>query len=479
MGLIISLLAIGIMGAFFVFTVMRKMRHRCALSEFLPVSFLAGSAIAAYQLFWYYLAGVKYTLWTVSMAPFVFAASAVYFLAFRRNTVKGAFLPLKPFQGMILLEKLLLAGMVLQTAWIVFLVLPLPVHSHDAVANYALKARIFYFNGGIPAGFFSWPEAAVAHPDYPLFLPLLMTWIYEFIGFNDLWINVIMPVIYAAFLLLFYGLIKNFFSRTYSMLVVFLLATLPQLADYATLIHADLVLAVFVTCAFIYFMLYVRTMDRAHLALSSVLFGFSLWVKNEAVVFVSAFVLALSVFTLRQSGKSRGKAGSTAGILTALGLIAVIAAPWFAVKAAAGAVNSDINLAELTAARIWRNVKDIPILLDLFQQQVFGPKKWNIFWILVAGCAVWKRKYLWKGEIFYATLFLLVSSIGYFAGYMCTTGNNLFFYVNTTISRFMLHFSGISMFFLASLVYEDVSKDLGVRWKAAPGCSVQKLVRPK
>ncbi len=453
MSLVISFLALEITGAVFVFMVMLSVRSGCGLSELMPLSFLTGTGIAAYQLFVYHLAGVRFTFQSVSMIPLIFVLLAGFFLVFKRADLKQTFLFSRPLEGATLLEKLLFAGVVLQILWVLFLVLPVPVHSHDAVANYALKAKIFYFNQGMPAHFLNWPEEVIAHPDYPLLLPFLMTWIYEFTGFNDFLVNLVMPLIYVAFLALFYALMKKFFKRAYSMLIVFFLATVPQLADYATVIHADLIFTAFITCAFIYFVTYMRNTERAALVFSSVLFGVSLWVKNEAMVFVAAFFMALIIFCIKTSRRA-GKFNFM-DIFVAFVIIAVIAAPWFCLKISAGAVNSDMDLSKVTMGSIWQNVKDIPVLLNLFQQEVFGPKKWNIFWILVFGCAIWKHKSLWKGEVFYITFFLLVSAIGYFAAYMCITGGDLYFYVNTTISRFMLHFTGVAAFLLANLIWDD------------------------
>ena len=442
----LSLLSLEIIGAAFVLFLAWKLKVRFSLSEFVSLSFLAGIGISAYVLFIYGLRGGMFSLFNVSVISAVFLLLAVCLAVLNRGRVYTSM----PFKEMIPLEKLLLAGVIIQVVWGFLLVIPIGVHSHDAVANYALKAKIFYLSGGIPEGFFNWPESTVAHPDYPLLLPLLMTWVYEFTGFNDIAINLIMPVIYVAFLVLFYDLLRKFFGRAYSMLAVFVLATIPQLADYATLIHADLLLAVFTACAFGYFVLYVKEGMRPHLVISSVLFGFSLWIKNEAMVFVCAFVLCLVVYALRSRGKARWPV-----LFTALGVMFVISAPWFAARAVSGVVNSDMDFASLTAARLLQNVKDIPILLNLFQQEVFGPKKWNIFWVLVFGCCVWKWRTLLKGEVFYMTLFLFVAASGYFAGYMLTTGSNLYFLVNTTISRFMLHFSGAAMLFLAVLMYGE------------------------
>ncbi|MFH1552513.1 MAG: glycosyltransferase family 39 protein [Candidatus Omnitrophota bacterium] len=453
MSFIFSLLSLGVIGIFFILLGIRRARYEYSVMELVSLSFFVGIGFACYQLFLYYLLGIDYSLGHIVIVPLV-----LFIMVFSRYIAKPQklkdFMPVDNAGGRWgMTERLLVAALIVQVLWTVFLVVPTPVHSHDAVANYALKAKIFYFAAGVPDGFFAWGEAAVAHPDYPLLLPFLMTWIYVFTGFNDLIVNMIMPVIYLAFLILFYSQMKKSFSRQYSLILVFILATIPQLADYATIIHTDLILTALVTCAFVYFLLYVRTGNRMPLVLSVLLFGFSLWTKNEAIVFAGAFVAVLFACIARAEPARRKRALVDAAI--SLLIVTVIAAPWFAVRFSNTAVNSDIDFSRLTPERLWQNVKDIPVLLDLFQQEIFGPKKWNIFWVLVFAGIIWKRKMLGKGECFYAALFLALSVAGYFAGYMCTTGYNLYFYVNTTISRFMLHFCGIALVFLAYLFKDD------------------------
>ncbi len=458
--LIFSLLAIEVAGVFFVLLVIRHNKHSHSLLEFLSLGFLVGTGVVTCQLFFYYMVGVPFSPSSLVVVPAV-----LFVLLLARYVPKP-----ERLSGILLrsekeshrrqrgLAWFLGAGLLIQLLWILFLTVPLPVISHDAVANYALKAKIFYFFKGVPAGFFSWSESTVAHPDYPPLLSFVMTWVHTFIGFNDFLVKMIMPVFYLAFMGLFYSLTRKFFNRVYALLLTFLLGTIPQLADYATIIHADLILTVFITCALIYFTLYLRTRNRINLILSSVLFGLSLWVKNEAIVFVAAFIVSGVVFASR-SGSAWKKRIFT-DVMISIIVVAVLSSSWFAVKLASAASNSDINIAQLTFGRLWQNIKDIPVLIYLFQQEVFGPKKWNIFWIIVFAGMIWKRNMLWKREGFYLMMFLILAGLGYFAGYMTTTGNNLFFYVNTTISRFMLHFSGISLFILAYLVYYDVNETM-------------------
>ncbi|MDP8298684.1 MAG: glycosyltransferase family 39 protein [Candidatus Tantalella remota] len=454
MKFLLSIILLEVTGMSLILIAVRRFRYDYSILELISLSFFLGSAFAGLQFFVMSLAGIGFDPGNILILPAVFFIIIFSRYAFRGNRLYE----ILPWRGKCVasgkLEMILAAALCVQVLWTIFLVLPVPVHSHDAVANYALKAKMFYLEGGIPAGFFSWPETAVAHPDYPLLLPLVMTWIYEFTGFDHFTVNLMMPVIYVAFLGLFYALIRRSFNRPYSLLIVFLLGTIPQLADYATIIHADLVLTAFVTCAFLYFMLYARTRNRTQLVLSSVLFGLLFWVKNEAAVFICAYAVIFLVFCARAEKGVRKRA--VTDMLMSLLIVAVIAFPWLSIKLSAAAANSDIDIAALTPARVWENVKDIPILLNLFQQEVFGPKKWNIFWVLVFASMIWRRKALREGENFYLVLFITLSAAGYFVGYMMTTGNNLFFYVNTTISRFMLHFAGLAMTLAAFLMWDDV-----------------------
>ena len=449
-----SLFALGVMGAAFILLVIRRDRYNYSIPEFLALSFFLGIGFVSYQLFLYYLFSIHFSLLNLIIVPAVLFILVFSRYASRPERMNEFLPPAAGFRRWNRMERLLAAGLLIQFLWTVFLVIPMPVSSHDAVANYAFKAKIFYFTGGIPEGFFGLNETTVAHPDYPLLLPFLMTWIYNFIGFNDLAINMIMPVIYAAFLVLVYSQMKKFFDRQYSLLFVFILATIPQLADYATIIHADLILTAFVTCAVAYFISYIRTGDRV------------------CLIFFFHFVRVLPVGQKRSNGvhgsfyrciyrfyrKVEGfqKKQILADMLISFMVMIIIAAPWFAAKFSNAAFNSDIVFSRLMPERLWQNIRDIPILLNLFQQEVFGPKKWNIFWIMFFAGMIWKRKLLWKNELFYVTLFLAVSAAGYFVGYMLTTGNNLYFYANTTISRFMLHFCGTALLLLAFLVKDDI-----------------------
>lgn len=460
----LSMLYMEVLGLAVVRLFCRFTKYKAKLIEILSLALFAGAFVVALLLFSYDRLGIAFKLRSV-LPPVAVAAAvlsfdviALFFWGDWDRELPTAFRPWS------LIEKLLLAGIALQLVWIVAVTLPMPVNSHDALATYAMKAKIFWIERGIPAGFFALPEVTVSHTDYPLLLPLVMTWTYLFTGFNDLIVTMIMPFFYVAALGLVFSQLAKMFSRKYALLTVFILASIPQFADYATVIHADLIFTGLVGGAFGYLALYMRFEERRYIALAAALLGIAFWTKNEAAVFGFVFALVAAAFV---SGKPAARrSAALADMLIALALMAAIAWPWMAFKSAQGLVNGDVDPAKLTGARLLANVKQAPLVLDFFQQEIFGPKKWNIFWMALVAAMVWKRKKLFSGITGYMVLFLGATLLCYFGAYMMTTGSdNIYFYANTTLSRFMLHFSGIAIFILAFLVKDDAEDALDIKTK--------------
>ncbi|MBD3379640.1 MAG: hypothetical protein GF408_04165 [Candidatus Omnitrophica bacterium] len=452
MMMLFSIFLVFAAGMFFVHLSVGEGRKARYFPGFVPASFFAGMGVVTMQLFFYHLVGMEFSFKNALVVPLIL----FILLAARYLSSPGVPVPASPGnkRRWSNFDKFFLSAMVIQLLWVIFQVAPVPVHSHDAVANFALKAKIFFFEKGIPGGFFTWPEESVAHPDYPPMLSLVMTWIYIFNGMNDQSVNFLMPLVYSMFLLLFYSQLKRFFDRSYAILAVFMLATVPQVSDYAAIMYSDLILSAFVSASLGFFCIYVSKRDRGALFAGSMLMGMSAWVKNEAVVFVAAYFCAVGLLFFR----TRKEVGTrtTSDLVKASAITGSIALCWIFFRAAVAGSNSDIDPSLLTPDRVMQNVRDLPVLLNLFQQEVFGPKKWNILWVLFFASLFFGRKKLFGGEVKYMTLFLAVSSAGYLAGYMLTTGNNLFFYVNTTISRFMLHFTGICIFYMAFMMKDTV-----------------------
>ncbi len=449
MQFIISLVSFEVIGICVLFFLSSKKEEKYSLSEFFSLAFLIGIGIASIILFVLSLAGLSFTLSNICISIFALVFVSFLICVARRGT-DFQLIKLESPKSLKFIEMFFLGAIVVQIIWLILMVIPMPVNSHDAVANFALKAKMFHFANGIPAGFFQFPEEVVAHPDYPMLLPLAMTWIYEFTGFNDLVINMIMPCFFVAFLVLFYSLMLKLFNRAYALLLTFVLATIPQVGNYATILYADLLFAVYLSVSFAYLFLYFKRQEVRFCLLSVLMLGFAVLTKNEAIVFVAAYALVIILRAVKEKDVRLPHA------IGGIALFALICVPWYYVKATSSIGNSDIDFAALSFSRVMQNVSGLPEFFDLFQQQIFGPKKWNIFWIMLITAMIWRRKKLLTGNNFYLTVFFSITVLGYFAAYMVTTGENLYFYANTTLSRFMIHFAPVALLLMAVISKDDV-----------------------
>ena len=353
MRFILSVISFEIIGICALFLLSSKKEEKYSLSEFFSLSFLIGTGIASCVLFAFYLAGLSFSFQNIALSIMVVIFAAFVICAIRRGT-DFQLIRINDLKKFKLIEWFFIVMIAVQLVWIILMVIPMPVNSHDAVANFALKAKMFHFANGIPSGFFQFPETVVAHPDYPMLLPLTMTWIYEFTGFNDISINMIMPCFYISFLFLFYSLLRKVFNRTYSLLAVFMLGTINQIGNYATILYADLIFSAYVTAAFIYLFLYFSRKETRFCILSTIMLAFAVLTKNEAIVFVAAYVLVVILRAVRERDVS------PMHVIAGTALFSLICVPWYYVKVISSLGNSDIDFTVLTPGRVIQNIKDLP-----------------------------------------------------------------------------------------------------------------------
>ena len=177
--------------------------------------------------------------------------------------------------------------------------------------------------------------------------------------------------------------------------------------------------------------------------------------KNEGISF---FAASIFVILLHSLGSKDMKGVIRSAILFYVLPVILMLLPWHLFKAELGVTNTDISIAGLTASKLMENARQIPFILNKFQQEVFGPKKWNILWVMVLAFSVIRFSRI-KGSVARNTaVFLAANCAVYFLSYMMLTGKDLYFHVNTTMSRLMMHFAGVSLFYLLWLIKDDLKK---------------------
>lgn len=336
-----------------------------------------------------------------------------------------------------LLEKFFICGISFEVLYTFFRALIKPLEAYDAIAIYGMKAKIFYLAKAIPPDFFSHMKDYVPHVDYPLLLPLAETYFYTFFGsLNDLLVKVMFPLYFIAILVTLYFVIRRYASRKISLLFTFLLATIPQLTNYATNGYADMLFAFYYSASIFYIYLWIKEKSGLFLTLSFIMLALGIWTKNEGIALVVVNIAIIAIYLLSE-GKKFFKQG-----LSYVFFILVGIAFYTYIKGllGLGVINADyMKVGSFGAGKTIMAIKRIPWILYEYQRQFFGPKKWNIIWIIFILMFITGFKSAFSKDTKFLILAILFTFGVYTFVYMVTPFD-LRWHLSTSASRLFIHF---------------------------------------
>jgi len=349
-----------------------------------------------------------------------------------------------------------ICGVALESAYVVIKALALPIEAPDAVAIYAIKAKAFFLAGGIDREILTNPLFEESHQDYPLLLPFAECWLYRVMGgLNDLLAKTIFPLYYLSTLAIFYYCLKRFVRRRGSLLFTFMLAAVPQFAIFGTNAYADLPLTCYYTASLLYLLLWMREKGAGpYLALSSLLSFAAAWTKNEGFMLALVNVVVLTVFLGRERMPFTKKMLSFSVYVVP---ILVLMTPWISLKATLGLESDVFNRSTLTVANVVDNAGRIGPILYEYQKHIFGPKRWNIAWLLVLAVFIVRSRRLFTDEGGYLAVSVILCLLGYSFIYMISP-RDLGWHLSTSASRLLLHILPAGLFWLALATRKELDR---------------------
>jgi hypothetical protein len=440
--------------------------------EALALSYGIGIAAVSIQMALLSFFGIKFSVFSIMIwwVPFIAVTLALGFknysslrgtIATKQSKKEIASLTKRFARNdnipLTLIEKFFVGAISFEVLYAFFRTLIRPMESYDSIAIYALKSKIFYLDRMIPVDFFKSFANFVPHIEYPLLIPLAETLFYTFLGsLNDLLAKIIFPLYFAALLTISYSVSRRFLNRKAALFFTFLLATIPQVTDFATNGYADIPFAFYCSVSFFYLYLWLKKNDNPLLALSFIFSVCAIWTKAEGLLFTLIYA-AVIIACMAKEKRLR-----LSGVIYALiSLCAVIVYVLGLARAIGLAVNSDFTGTQVSpASKIMTGFNRIPAILYEYQIQFFGPKKWNMIWILfIAGFIIGFKK-IFSKEIFPVTLTILLVLSGYSVVYMLSSAPQGFgWHLSTSGSRLFIHFVPIVVLWLA-LMFKELKLDI-------------------
>jgi hypothetical protein len=312
--IIIAVVIPIIIGYLLVNIVLHKKSTLITLAEKIALGYLLGTSLLTAQMFVYSLFGLKFNPFQIAL-PWVLLLPA---FMIGSQHVKFDLKNLKPFDW-------LLSGLIAaKVIYVFFEALIKPVVAWDAIMNWSLRAKIFFFEKTVPLAKDSPFFMGLGMKQYPLQIPLLETWTFLVMGgWDDVRMKLLFPLYFCALLIIFYASVRNYKSRTQSLFFTFLLSSLPLLTYHATVSYADFVVGAYFLAAVAYLYRYFQEKENRFLVLSSLLICAAGWVKDEGVVF---YFICLFLVVLYEKLKGWKK------ILVYSVPLILFAAPWLTFK---------------------------------------------------------------------------------------------------------------------------------------------------
>lgn len=414
--------------------------------EKLSFSFGAGIGAVAVEMHLYYFFGLRHTP-AILLAPWipVVIAGAIY-------SGKRQGLSRQASGKLSLFEKCLIGGISFEVLITFFRALLKPLESFDSIAMYAMRSKIIFTSGMIPANFFSEIVPKLPNPDYPLLVPLAEVWVYNFLGnLNDLFVKALFPLFLLALLIAFFCILKRFISRKGALIFTFILASVPQFNKFATVGYADLILTYYYTISLVSLFVWIKEAKPGFLILSGIFSGFAILTKNEGMALTLVNVILLSIFLIGKTEIKKSKLIKQSVIF--LLCIGLISAPWLCIRSANGLENDLLEFKGLGKDRLteaFGNLDRIPIILYEYQKQFFGPKKWNIVWIIFLTLLALGIKESFRGDLKYFSLSVFLALFFYGCVYILVPYDGpINWHIASGVSRLFIHFMPAAVFFIA------------------------------
>lgn len=354
-----------------------------------------------------------------------------------------------------LAHKALYLSSALYLSYVLFLVLwralDLPVHSYDAIAVIAIKAKVLFYERILT------PIRNTHHPFYPLQVPFSEAWVAIVTGkWDDQAIKVIFPAVFISFVVLYVDLLRRHATFLWTVLGILFLTSSNFLLYHASISYRDMFL-LYYNCSIVILLMHWHTCDDdAFLLIAGLFAGFATFTKLEGTILIFVYTaLIVLLFMKKRSGSFKAM----------FGRYLKFAAPAFGMctfysiyrMAARIPPTPDKGNVEIGLASFGR----IPLIVKAFWEDIFFTGCWNIIWFLLAVSILANLKRIKtrpEARFILAALLLFFGAyflIGMFTGSFRYIGGSG---TSTTLSRLILHFFPLATMLIALLNTPDRPK---------------------
>jgi hypothetical protein len=259
-----------------------------------------------------------------------------------------------------------------QVAFTLLQAVRVPLGSFDAWSLWEYRGRHFWLDAGINGAFLHDHAAIFAHPAYPPLLPLLIAWVYTWIGAADpALMKPLFPAFYATLLAAFGAALLCRRGARVALPATAALALVPQVAGYAGTGLADVPLAAALTACAAALAQWQRQGRWRVLIVAGLFLGIALLIKRDGLFFLLAGLPAVWL--------------ATRSLRAVLGLAlpaVVVAGPWYGYVALTGVPDRDFL--PFSPRTFLDHADRLGEIARLFSLNLLAANEWSVLWYAFA-----------------------------------------------------------------------------------------------
>ncbi len=363
----------------------RKEAPSWPMPETLAVSYILGSGMAAFVLFWLALAGLPVSrlaicvLLIMSLSLFVFSRGIGPAKALPGGRRAAGSVGAGAASARILLV-LSLAAISIAAGIVILNSLFTPLWDIDSFALWGLKSKALYLASLDKESYFHRPGYGFSHLEYPLLVPFLNAGVYACAGGISQQMGKLLYIpLFVAIATVFHRSAAARMERLSALGLCAILISSPALVQWAGAGTADIYVVAFLSLGVLSSTRFLETRDKTHFAIAIVSNAALVFTKNEGLVMALANIVLLFAFAAAH-GMSRAER-----ILIASGFsIACVAlAPWFIWSADIPRIHENYPK-QIANVLNPANLARIPGIASAFLSQATDISRWGLFWFVAA-----------------------------------------------------------------------------------------------
>uniref|UniRef100_A0A7C3V9L8 Glycosyltransferase RgtA/B/C/D-like domain-containing protein n=1 Tax=Desulfobacca acetoxidans TaxID=60893 RepID=A0A7C3V9L8_9BACT len=345
-----------------------------------------------------------------------------------------------------------------------------PLWAWDGIAIWGFKAKVFYLNGAIDFKGFE------AHNYYPNLVPLILTYLYLWLGqVNDYLVKLIFPLWGGALLAMLFGMLRRLgLARTPALgVTTFFALNGITFITHLHIVYADLAMTYFALGAtgLVYLWLTNAAPPRT-LPLAALFFAGLTWSKFEGAPLAGTILLAagITLIWLRPPTLARRLASlgwPVAGLL--LGYL-----PWRVFALSHGIETGSDPILGFYWPQLFRALPALGLAL-------INPTLFGILWPTTGLVLVFSGRKIFSTPILFLALFLGGNFLAILLAYAVapTSPFEFHLYLRATLDRLLLHLAPVAALLIGEGVTEVAGRERQGEPEPAIGPSFQPVLSTK